>query len=379
LQGNGGTIKINGGNVVATCGFGAAAIGGGDAGSCGNITISGGTVIAIGSSNAPPYGILHMDGSVPSDGLGIGGNGGNITISGGTVTATGDVGAAIGGGSNGNLCRVSIGSSASIKAYSTGDRSTIYADGNSATNIGYFVNAVLDKDLSLSSSSLLVYVGSDPSTILTTLTPPAARYRGFAFTVPGIVSSTNYNIFTQDASGLVELLRSYDNGPIIYSINDSSGYNAYNNNASNWTLPVTFGSSSVSVFVPVIGITGVSNSVNIGATLTLSGVVTPSNATYKTITWTVKSTGTTGATISGNKLSVTGAGTVTVTATINNGIATGTPFTKDFTITVSANGESNNGGSSNSSSSIGLLAGIAIVTAGFIYIVEFTLHRRGRI
>jgi alpha-L-arabinofuranosidase len=52
--------------------------------------------------------------------------------------------------------------------------------------------------------------------------------------------------------------------------------------------------------------------------------------------WNVKSAGTTGAAISGSSFNATAAGTATVTATIANGSAVGTAYTKDFTITVKA-------------------------------------------
>ena len=73
---NAGTINIYGGNIEATGGYQAAAIGGGYAKTGGNISILGGTVNAVGGD----------------EGCGIGsGNratGGNVTISGGTVTVT---------------------------------------------------------------------------------------------------------------------------------------------------------------------------------------------------------------------------------------------------------------------------------------------------
>jgi formylglycine-generating enzyme required for sulfatase activity len=90
-------------------------------------------------------------------------------------------------------------------------------------------------------------------------------------------------------------------------------------------------------FVAVTGITGVPTAGTIGADLPLSGTVTPENATNKTIVWSVKSAGTTGAAITGNTLSSTGAGTVVVTATIADGLGAGTPWTQDFSITVYAN------------------------------------------
>ena len=99
-------------------------------------------------------------------------------------------------------------------------------------------------------------------------------------------------------------------------------------------------------FVAVTGITDAPSTATVGTPLTLTGTVTPNNATNKAIVWTVKSPGATGATISGNTLTVTAAGTVTVTATIANGKAQGEAFTRDFTITVTGGGNGNGGGGS---------------------------------
>ena len=89
-------------------------------------------------------------------------------------------------------------------------------------------------------------------------------------------------------------------------------------------------------FVAVTDITGVPTTATAGTALTLTGTVAPATATNKTITWAVKTQGTTGATITGSTLNTTAAGTATVTATIANGKTATTPYTKDFTITVNA-------------------------------------------
>jgi len=91
-------------------------------------------------------------------------------------------------------------------------------------------------------------------------------------------------------------------------------------------------------FVAVTGISGVPTSGNVGTPITLSGTVAPSNATNKTIAWSVKSAGSTGAAISGNTLSTTASGTVTVTATIANGETASTNYTQDFSITITSGG-----------------------------------------
>jgi len=88
-------------------------------------------------------------------------------------------------------------------------------------------------------------------------------------------------------------------------------------------------------FVAVTSITGVPTSGTEGP-LTLAGTVNPANATNKAITWSRVSAGTTGANISGNTLTTTAAGTVTVRATIANGLGQGTPYTQDFSITINA-------------------------------------------
>ena len=101
---------------------------------------------------------------------------------------------------------------------------------------------------------------------------------------------------------------------------------------SNWTLFAQWETTHI----PVTNITNVPTTATVNIPLTLTGTVTPSNATYKTIVWSVKSAGTTNATISGNVFTATSSGTATITATIQNGIAIGTPYTKDFTIVVNA-------------------------------------------
>jgi formylglycine-generating enzyme required for sulfatase activity len=68
--------------------------------------------------------------------------------------------------------------------------------------------------------------------------------------------------------------------------------------------------------------------------LTLTGTVKPAKAANKTIVWTVKDVGTTGASVNGNTLSTTGIGTVVVTATIAGGLAEGTAYTQDFSIDI---------------------------------------------
>ena len=88
--------------------------------------------------------------------------------------------------------------------------------------------------------------------------------------------------------------------------------------------------------VPVTDITGVPTTMETGTPLTLSGTVEPTDATNKSISWTVANVNGTGATIAGNTLTATAAGTVRIRATIANGVAVGANFTQEFDIVVTA-------------------------------------------
>jgi hypothetical protein len=107
--------------------------------------------------------------------------------------------------------------------------------------------------------------------------------------------------------------------------------------SANWDSTKN-GNGAISFVVKVTAVTDITagpSTVTVGTDLPLSGTVVPSTATNQAITWSVKDAGTTGAKITGNTLTTTAAGTVTVTATITDGTSSGTPYTKDFSITVS--------------------------------------------
>jgi hypothetical protein len=100
-------------------------------------------------------------------------------------------------------------------------------------------------------------------------------------------------------------------------------------------LDVTiYGVSATVPFVPVTDIINVPATVAVEVPKLLTGTVIPENATNKTIVWSVKDAGSTGATINNNILNTTNTGTVKVTATITDGTAIGEHFIKDFSIEV---------------------------------------------
>jgi hypothetical protein len=89
---------------------------------------------------------------------------------------------------------------------------------------------------------------------------------------------------------------------------------------------------------PVEGITGVPAVGEVGAEVDLTkAVATPASATNKVISWAVTTSTAAGVTVGplpSGKLNPTGAGAVTVTATITDGTAVGTNYTAPFEITI---------------------------------------------
>ncbi|GAB6395128.1 MAG: Ig-like domain-containing protein [Bacteroidales bacterium] len=95
--GTGGSITITDGTVTATGGYYGAGIGGGLYGSGGNITVTGGTITANGGMQAAGIGGGNY------------GSGGSITVTDGTIAANGgEVGAGIGGGRDGSGGNITV-------------------------------------------------------------------------------------------------------------------------------------------------------------------------------------------------------------------------------------------------------------------------------
>lgn len=95
-------------------------------------------------------------------------------------------------------------------------------------------------------------------------------------------------------------------------------------------------SGGPSAFLPVTGVKDMPASMTAGTNLALPTEVEPSNATNKTIVWSLVGEGITaaGASVSGNTLSAPYPGTVKVKATVANGAAANTPFEQTYSITV---------------------------------------------
>ncbi|GHU94729.1 hypothetical protein FACS189479_07780 [Spirochaetia bacterium] len=138
----------------------------------------------------------------------------------------------------------------------------------------------------------------------------------WSVTTPGAgITTITGNSFTPTGSGTVTVTATIANGTAV---------------GTNYTQDF-----DINVFKAVTSITNVPTYGNVGAAVNLGTVVVnPSDATNQNIVWSVTTVGTTGAVISGTSLSAASRGTVTVTATITNGLAVGTPYTQNFVITM---------------------------------------------
>ncbi|MCL1809971.1 MAG: dockerin type I domain-containing protein [Clostridiales bacterium] len=219
----------------------------------------------------------------------------------------------------------------------------------------------------------VVHVGGDIKPLTTSLSYGINQYNGapgnFVATVDGSISADWTAVETR--GGTIDVVggaTSKGSGVMVYdgaqvtlggltSHNDYSYVSTSYNSVYRWFdkeefitpttkegfLTYTDGANSVWVmvpgaFIPVTGITGVPDSAGAGSPLALTGKVESAYATNRTIAWSIKDAGSTGAALSGNVLLAPSAGTVVVTATVADGVAIGTAYTQDFAIVVAAGG-----------------------------------------
>ncbi|MDR2500232.1 MAG: bacterial Ig-like domain-containing protein [Treponema sp.] len=125
--------------------------------------------------------------------------------------------------------------------------------------------------------------------------------------------------FTPDKAGDITLTASVTNGK-------AGGLDF----TKDFTLTIT------DVLIPVEAVTGVPLTGQAGTPADLSAaVVTPGNATNKTIHWSVDKDSPVQGTISGNTVNPSAAGSLKLTATILQGKADGSPYAQSFTLTIS--------------------------------------------
>ncbi|MCL2067227.1 MAG: hypothetical protein FWG99_07150 [Treponema sp.] len=164
-----------------------------------------------------------------------------------------------------------------------------------------------------------------PLTLGGTVSPLNATYQNIIWSVSPLdsgntgASISDNNVLNTTFGGTVTVRATIENGSAIYAAYTQDFYITVN-------------------IVPVSNISGVPNSTTAGIPLTLGGTISPSNATYQNIIWSISpfDNGSTGTSISGNVLNTTAGGTATIRATITNGSAVGTTYTQDFYIAVAA-------------------------------------------
>jgi len=176
---------------------------------------------------------------------------------------------------------------------------------------------------------------------------PTSGTAGTPLTLTGAVNPSNatnrsitWSVVSAGTTGATisgSTLNTTATGTVSVRATVVNGATATTNYTETFNITITNGGGG---FVAVTSITGVPTSGTAGTPLTLTGTVNPSNATNRTITWSVVSAGTTGATISGSTLYTTAAGTVSVRATIVNGTTSTTNYTQNFNITITSGGGS---------------------------------------
>jgi endo-1,4-beta-xylanase len=156
--------------------------------------------------------------------------------------------------------------------------------------------------------------------------PPEATYKDIVWSVKtaGDTGLTNAivetGVFTPASAGTATLTATILNGLA---------------QDSNYTKDI-----AIIIIKPVTDISGVPSSGTKGYAVSLAGAqAEPQDATNRTIVWSVKTAGAGVTAITGTSFTPTGTGTLTLTATIANGSAVGTAFTKDYTIRINDPGE----------------------------------------
>ena len=311
------------------------------------------TIVVIGTNSiTSTYNATNNTSGIGSAGNLIITGDGTLTATGGTVTSGGNVstGISTGGGSG--------------KLTVTGDVTVIAAAGGSAATISSGVYSSGPVEVKWN-ASLTATGGSSTA--------------GLGIRTSSLTISDNAFVKAVGNSRAI----SYN-----YTVPINCGYKiSANADGSSPTAGTSSGSVLIdsdilyaeitAAFAPVTNITGVATDGTVGTPVTLSGTVSPDAATNKTIVWSL-GTGSTaaGASVSGGNASATGAGTVIVKATIVNGTAPGTDYTKDFTITFAASsvGDDDTTGEDDNTTLLIIIAAVAII--GIICVAAWFLFLR---
>ncbi|MCL2406425.1 MAG: S-layer homology domain-containing protein [Defluviitaleaceae bacterium] len=229
-----------------------------------------------------------------------------------SVENAGVMGAVISGG---NQLSLSVGGTAIVRA--------TVVDGVAPGMDFYkdFMITAMQPVTDIIKTSSLTLIAGTPLTLTADVVPLNASSQSIVWSIvsPGATGST-----------LVDnVLSATDTGTVTVRATVINGASATEDFTKDFT---------VSVFVPVTEITKTSTTLMPVSsppptTVNLAGTVTPGNATYQTIEWSLGAgSSAPGAAVSGGVASATGVGTVAVVATVVNGAAPGVDFTDNFTI-----------------------------------------------
>jgi hypothetical protein len=310
-----GSLDARGGGLN---GLEGAAIGGNSGEACGNVTINGGVVSAVGGTGAA------------SIGGGKGGNGGTIRVNGGTIDAPSGndapIGAGQGGASAGTL--TIAGGSLNISYGNAGDDSLFPTPRNaSGTELRCFITDIHDP----AAYGKAVTAGTVNGVAVSTGSPT-----GGAYGVKGVQSDTGGSIYLwlpYNGTTVIKLTangKEYIGSKIISTQEWAATPKRYPLDCQLYNETDAVKPGGITFHIPATAAVG---------TITLIAEVTPSHANFKDATWSIKSAGGTGATLNGTKLTTIAAGTVTVTAAVKQfggGFSQYPDFKQDFTITVVA-------------------------------------------
>lgn len=320
ISGNGGTIIINGGNVTSTGGSHASGIGGACRGDGGSITINGGTVTAIGGSGSAGIG------------GGFTGDTGDIRITGGLVTATAvGIGSGIGRAPGGALS--GGGSTGGGTIVISGGTVFAKAAGSGMPGLGSWVSQTDEAGTSTDSTTLKITGGSVRPTPGLIVRPDGADTAPIyltTVTLQGTDVSGKEMYYTMDGSDPAGV-RTDESGKLYFWLTEGAHALALIIDGQKYEAALTVGASDSNpytlsitpdpAFVPIseIGWMGANGpEAIVGVPLNLSGTleITPHDATYDSIVWSVEDAGGTGASVNESVLSALSPGTLQLKATV---------------------------------------------------------------
>ena len=174
-------------------------------------------------------------------------------------------------------------------------------------------------------------------------TSPVSKAPQSAPPIPALVSITQTNIALITVTGCEYRINdgAWQSSPEFTGLTPNTSYKLSQRFAETATH---LASSELEIwyttpgptYIPVFDLTNVPTDATATLPLSLNGTVTPDNASYQAITWSIFDAGTTGAEIIGtNILTTTGEGWIALNATIENGLTESTPWMGGFSIFVS--------------------------------------------